>query len=395
MNGAALVLVEGTAQRFTDAMLRKDWAALWTMLHPGARQDWQGVRDFVHFEQVKFGALTFVGAHMSSTRIEHSWRDPDTTTVYTTVVTLGVSLQATAPKDVLSAPSHLALEQGLFNNTLLVLAQNHGTWQVLVAGPVDLEAPVLVPASPPARKLTVPLFMYHHVSHLPQKDLLDYNLTVTTADFGQQLNWLQKEGYQSISETELFAALYDGKVLPAHPMMLTFDDGYEDMFTDALPVLLAHHDRGVFYIITGLIGGDYLTWDQILALARDGMQIASHTVHHVNVGNPPRGTSTQAELLLSKQTLQEQLGQPVQFFCYPVGEPFHHDSMTQQRAVLADLFNDGYVGATLDPFSFFSAVQSAQLPYQLNRIRVSGGESLSAFSGILEVTLTSAGAWSS
>jgi peptidoglycan/xylan/chitin deacetylase (PgdA/CDA1 family) len=230
--------------------------------------------------------------------------------------------------------------------------------------------------------------MYHHVSRRPTHDLLDYTLTVNTTDFNQQLTWLSQHGYHSITQTDLFDAFYYGKALPAHPMMLTFDDGYEDVYTDALPVLLAHHDRGVFYIITGMIGGNYLTWEQIHILAQDGMQIASHTVHHVNVGQPPAGTSTQTELLLSKQTLQRQLDEPIQFFCYPSGEPFHHDTVAQQRMVLADLFKDGYVSATLDPFSIDSAVQNAQTPYQLNRIRVSGGEDLEAFIGILEATLS-------
>jgi hypothetical protein len=54
---------------------------------------------------------------------------------------------------------------------------------------------------------------------------------------------------------------------------------------------------------------------------------------------------------------------------------------------LKDLFNDGYVSATLDPFSTFSAVQNVQTPYQLNRIRVSGGESIDAYIGILNTTL--------
>jgi hypothetical protein len=107
----------------------------------------------------------------------------------------------------------------------------------------------------------------------------------------------------------------------------------------------------------------------------------------VNVGNPPAWTSTQAEFVLSKQTLQDELHQPVQFFCYPSGEPFHHDTLVEQQVVLKDLFDDGYVGATLDPFSIFSAIQNPQTPYQLNRIRVSGGESLQAFTGILGTTL--------
>lgn len=171
-------------------------------------------------------------------------------------------------------------------------------------------------------------------------------------------------------------------------MILTFDDGYNDMYTDALPSLLAHHYRGVFFIITGMIGGNYMTWEQVRTLAQDGMEIASHTIHHVNVGQPPAWTSTQNELLLSKETLETQLRQPVQFFCYPTGEPFHHDPIYEQQIVLTDLFNDGYVGATLDPFSYDSAIQNAQTPYQLTRVRVSGGESMQLFISILNSTLT-------
>ncbi len=383
-------LIDGVVHRFMDAMMQKNWKVMWSLLHPDARQSWQGEQDFLHVEQAKFGSIMFISYSQSTPRIVYSWRNPDTTQIYPYAATLGISLEATAPEKLLSAPSRLALAHGLFEHTLFALVQNHGLWQILVAGPADLEAPLLVPASPSARKLVVPIFMYHHVTNLLVRDLLDYNLTVRTSDFAQQLTWLQQHGYHSISETDLFDSLYYGKVLPAHPMMLTFDDGYEDMLTDALPVLLAHQDRGVFYIITGMIGGHYMIWDQIHALARDGMQIASHTIHHVNIGQPPAWTSTQAELLISKHTLETQLDQPVQFFCYPVGEPFHHDTVLQQQIVLADLFDDGYVGATLDPFSLFSAVQNGQTPYQLPRIRVSGGESLAAFIGILNTTLRDA-----
>jgi peptidoglycan/xylan/chitin deacetylase (PgdA/CDA1 family) len=279
------------------------------------------------------------------------------------------------------------LRHGLFNQTLFALASHNGTWLILLSGPADADAPILVPRAAPVVKILVPIFMYHHVSHLPTSNPLDYSLTVTTSDFEEQLIWLQQHGYQSITQTELFDALYDGKALPTHPMMLTFDDGYEDVYTDALPALLAHHYRGVFYIITGKIGGVYMTWDQVRTLAQDGMQVSSHTVHHVNVGNPPAGTTTHIELASSQDTLETQLDEPIQFFCYPSGEPFHHDTVLQQQNVLKELFQDGYVGATLDPFSLFTATQNAQTPYLLNRLRVSGGEDLNSFIGILNVAL--------
>lgn len=380
-------ILDTTIRGFMHAMMRKDWATMWSMLSPDTRQLFKGEQDFEHFEQAKFGAIAFVSFQPGKTQLLQPWLDPDTTRVYSIAAVLQVSLAATAPAGVLTAPSRNALVNGLFHNTLMSLVLHNGKWQVVLAGPADLDAPVLVPASPPHVRLLVPVFMYHHVSNKPTENILDYSLTVTTTDFNAQLDWLQAQGYHSINMTELFDALYYGKTLPPHPMILSFDDGYEDMYTDALPALLAHHDRGVFYIITGMIGGRYLTWNQVRALAENGMQIASHTIHHVNIGQPPAYTTTQDELQQSLATLQALLGQPIQFFCYPTGEPFHHDSYYEQQVVLADLLNDGYVGATLDPFSFDAAIQNAQTPYQLPRVRVSGGEGLLSFTGILNYVL--------
>ena len=380
-------LIATAAKSFMNAMTKKDWADMWSMLTPAAQQLWQGKKDFIHFEQAKFGSLKFITYKDTPAQIQSSWLDPDTTQVYTGVATLRVSLAAAAPRGLLTAPSSAALDNGLFNNIQFALLPYHSSWRVLLAGPADLDAPVLVPASPPATELLVPIFMYHHVSNQPTKNLLDYGLTVRTTDFNAQLTWLQQQGYHGINLIELFDALYYGKALPAHPMILSFDDGYKDMYTDALPALMAHHYRGVFFIITGMIGGNYLTWNQVRTLARDGMQVASHTVHHVNIGEPPAGTTTQEELVVSKSMLQTLLGRPIQFFCYPSGEPFHHDSVYEQMIVLTDLLADGYVGATLDPFAFDSAIQDARTPYLLPRIRVSGGEDLRTYIGILQSTL--------
>jgi peptidoglycan/xylan/chitin deacetylase (PgdA/CDA1 family) len=379
--------IDMRATLFMNAMLHKNWNSMWLMLSPYAQQLWQGEKDFIHFERAKFGPLKLTAFSDSSAQMHSTWLDPDNTQVYSNVEVLHVSLEASAPQGLLTAASNRALSKGLFKNTLFALVYYQYNWRVLLAGPADLDAPILIPSSLPVTKLLVPIFMYHHVSNLPTRNYLDYGLTVTTTNFNTQLDWLQQQGYHSITQTELFDALYYGKVLPAHPMILTFDDGYEDVYTDALPALLAHHYRGVFYIITGMIGGNYMTWQQVRTLAQDGMQVASHTIHHVNIGQPPAWTSTQNELLVSKETLESQLLQPVQFFCYPTGEPFHRDPVYEQQIVLADLFKDGYVGATLDPFSYDSAVQNAQIPYQLPRIRVSGGESLQLFISILNSTL--------
>ena len=379
--------IDNATNAFMQAMMNKDWASMWSMLSPDAQRSYQGEQDFANFEQAKFGAITFIGFKASASVLQQPWLDPDSTYIYPIAATLQVSLTATASQGLLTGASLADLNNGLFQHTPFALVPHNGQWLIAVAGPADLDAPILVPATAPHTRVQVPVFMYHHVSNKPTTNLLDYTLTVTTAEFVRQLDWLQGQGYASINMTELFDALYYGKALPPHPMILSFDDGYEDMYTDAVPALLAHHYRGVFYIITGMIGGRYMTWNQVRTLDEYGMQIASHTVHHINVGEPPAYTSTQQELLDSKNTLQAQLSKPIQFFCYPTGEPFHHDSVYEQQLVLADLLADGYIGATLDPFSFNGTIQDAQTPYQLPRVRVNGGESLEAFTGILDATL--------
>jgi peptidoglycan/xylan/chitin deacetylase (PgdA/CDA1 family) len=379
--------IDSAANTFMQAMMNKDWGSMWSMLSPDAQRSYQGEQDFARFEQAKFGAITFTGFQASVSVLQQPWLDPDSTYIYPIAATLQVSLTATAPQGALTGASLADLNNGLFQHTPFALVPRNGLWLVALAGPADLDAPILAPSTPLHTRLQVPIFMYHHISSKPTYNLLDYSLTVTTTEFVKQLDWLQAQGYASINMTELFDAFYYGKALSPHPMILTFDDGYEDMYTDAVPALLAHHYRGVFYIITGMIGGRYMTWNQVRTLDEYGMQVASHTVHHINIGQPPDYTSTQQELLDSKNTLQEQLNKPVQFFCYPTGEPFHNDSDYERQLVLADLLADGYIGATLDPFSFNGTIQDAQTPYQLPRVRVNGGESLQSFTGILNATL--------
>lgn len=405
--------VTNAANRFMQYMQQKNWAAMWSMLAPDAQSLWQNEIDFTHFEQMKFGAINFQHYMLGQAIASHPWLDPDTTQVYSSAVTLDVSLQASAPPGLLTTPSNDALNKGLFEHMLFAVTQDvRGNWQVLIPGPADFEAPILVPAKLPETRTTtsptmtslaplgpvdtppahviLPVFMYHHVSSQPTRDLLDFSLTVTTAEFNHQLDWLQKQGYKSITMTELFDAFYYGKVLPSKAVMLTFDDGYTDVFTYAFPALLAHHYRGVFYIPSGLRNGWYMTWDQLRTLAKSGMEIADHTINHADLAQYPmtqHKTTPQQEILNSKTMLEQELGIPIQFFCYPYGEPFHHGTQAVRQIVLQDLFNDGYVGATLDPFALNSALQIAAQPYLMPRIRVSGGESMTAFMGVLKATL--------
>ena len=369
-----------TAQRYMNAFMRKQYDQVWGMMDPDAQAFWGTQATFTSFLTHKFGQLPLVSFAVGEAKTFSTWINPDTTQSYNNVVAMPVTLKIGPTKDILTPPSEQAVEQGLFDHLNVVEIKSDGLWRVLLGGPLDREAPILVPAKAPPLVITVPILMYHHVA--PQASASDIRAglggnTVKTPDFATQIDYLAHNGYHPVILTDVFNNMYYGLPLPAHPIVISFDDGYTDNFTDALPVLQRHHFVAEINVISGLIGGLWLTWDQVRQMAADGFEIGSHTVHHYSLADVIPSTAEQ-ELADSKSTLEQQIGKPVQFFCYPSGEPFHHGTSGQRQFITTLLYQDGYVGALLDP-GLTSALQDAQTPYQLNRVRVSGDESMTLF----------------
>src|SRR5437764_14028738 len=145
-----------------------------------AQQLYQDKQEFVRFEQAKFRKLRFVSYKESPTEQVQPWLDPDTTQVYPVATLQYISLEATAPPGMLTYPSNLALGKGLFHDTLFAMTLKHGKWEVVVAGTAHIDAPILVPASPPKVQFFVPIFLYHPLSKAPTHNAMHYNLSVTT-----------------------------------------------------------------------------------------------------------------------------------------------------------------------------------------------------------------------
>lgn len=139
--------------------------------------------------------------------------------------------------------------------------------------------------------------------------------------FRQHLQYLRDEGYTTISLYDLDAALVAGAPLPAKPVILTFDDGYADHYTNAFPLLREFGMTGTFFIITDRAdhgSPGYLTWPQIEAMAAAGQSIESHTKTHPDL----RGRSYDFlvyELLGSLESIRAHVDQPGRMFCYPMG----------------------------------------------------------------------------
>ena len=382
---------QAVAQQYMTALLKHRYKTMWSLLHPQVQAIWPSEAAFANFCRVRFQDYTLQGFILGKPFGRLQWVNPETMVVYHQVILLPISLEI-QPNPTLEQSANLPPEDlypsHVFQNLTFVVQQavnpanQQSHWLILDGGPADLEAPILPPMRPTGTNVPVPILMYHHISNfVPANNLLELSLTVNVAHFAQQLDYLKEQGYHTITFNQLFAALYYGGPLPSHPIILTFDDGYEDAYQFSFPLLQAHGFSGMFYIITGVVGWQgYLNWDQIRTMQAAGMQIGSHTIHHVNIGATFLLSPEQAQLELqqSQAVLHRNLGIVIQQFCYPSGEPFRSGSLALQQRIIALLAADGYVGATTDP-GMTGFYQNGLTPFALLRIRVDGRESFADF----------------
>jgi peptidoglycan/xylan/chitin deacetylase (PgdA/CDA1 family) len=164
--------------------------------------------------------------------------------------------------------------------------------------------------------------MYHRIdAHTPTLPEITHRLTVTPQTFARQIAWLHDHGYHAITQRELFDALVHGKHLDARPVLITFDDGYRDVFGQASEALARLGMHATAYVITGRISGrdpSFLTWSLLRNLERRGIEIGSHTVSHVDLTQLSDAVLSR-ELRESRGTLERGLGHPVQWLSYPFG----------------------------------------------------------------------------
>jgi peptidoglycan/xylan/chitin deacetylase (PgdA/CDA1 family) len=231
-----------------------------------------------------------------------------------------------------------------------------------VSGPADVLAPG-------AGWINVPILTYHYIRINPDRfDRMGFALSVTPADFAAQMDWLKDSGYHPITAGDLHAYLRGARGLPSKPVILTFDDGYADFYTTALPILRAHDFRATAYVVSGFVGRpNYMTAAQVLEADRSGIEIGSHTVNHPNLTNLSSG-SVRSQLIDSKRFLEQLLGHPVTSFCYPSGKV---NSMVAWQVA-----NVGYDSATTTVFGFRHTLADR---YIWTRLRISGGETSDQF----------------
>ncbi len=178
--------------------------------------------------------------------------------------------------------------------------------------------------------------MYHHIGDFPAKaNSTRQDLTVSVSDFERQVNWLSQNNYSGISLENIYLYSQGQFTLPKKPVVFTFDDGYQDVFTNAIPILKKYGYTGSFGIITEWPGskqGDnvYASWDEISTARDEGMEIVCHTQNHFDGTNPKFDAAYIFENLSGCQKdLSDHLGSMEPILIYPYG---HYASIYLEQA---------------------------------------------------------------
>ena len=152
--------------------------------------------------------------------------------------------------------------------------------------------------------------------------------SVTPAQFKQHMDYLADNKFHVWALPRLIKALTIGQPVPEKVIAITFDDGYDSVYSKAFPVLLNHGFPFTVFITTGLVGGKgFMGWDTLNRLSSKGGTIANHTINHPHLIRSLSGesglqwvTRIKHELVEAERMLDKNIGYSPRLLAYPYGE---------------------------------------------------------------------------
>lgn len=219
----------------------------------------------------------------------------------------------------------------------------------------------------PAGDVTCPILLYHQIADITPPS----QYYMPPADFKVQMEALRDWGYTPIPVSLLVQAITSGAALPPRPIVITFDDGDQNVYTNAFPVMRALGFPAVIFVISSAVNGqDHLTSDEILEMVAAGWEVGDHSLTHLNLAD--NHGQVWVEASQSRLDLQASLGIPINTFAYPYG--------AADTFVMEKVSRYGYRAA------FGLGTSSAQGPdnlFYLSRIEVRYGTTLDQFFAFL------------
>lgn len=209
-------------------------------------------------------------------------------------------------------------------------------------------------------QLQVPVLYYHHVLCAPA-DALDPTLYICPEQFDAQMSYLHDQGWSTITADQLADLMANRQCPPARTFVVSFDDGPEDAYTNAAPILERYGMHGTFFVTSGVEGGareGRITWDQMTDLVARGHAIGDHTETHLNLKKQTADVLYQ-QIEGAQQIFAEHLGFRPRTFAYPYGR--YND------AAIAQVASSGFeLAFTVSG----GAKEASDAPYVSKRIQV-------------------------
>lgn len=208
-----------------------------------------------------------------------------------------------------------------------------------------------------ARQDYATVLMYHDIKAFPLN-----SFDVTEKDFQKQLDWLQENHYRTLSMDEYIDILESGRPFPEKSILITFDDGYEGVYTRAMPALIRHNMKATFFIVKKgfhlkLVGYPCLSRREVEEMAQNPLfTIGSHTLTHPDL-TKLSAEELQKELQESKACVEKITGKACRALAYPYG----FSNPTVWAATQAAGYQAAFSIACVDP-------QGADTRYTIPRI---------------------------
>jgi peptidoglycan/xylan/chitin deacetylase (PgdA/CDA1 family) len=212
----------------------------------------------------------------------------------------------------------------------------------------------------------IPILMYHVI----EDDLgrRYEQLYVSPANFRQQLLFLKENGFHTVTVRDVLEHWQLGKELPTKPIVLSFDDGYLSIYTEAFPLLKELGLVATFYINTNKIGSPTaLTPEMIREVSEAGIEIGSHSLSHLDL-RKISSKQLHKEVFDSKIKLEALTGMKITTFCYPAGK--------YNNKVLQEVKRAQYMGAVTTKVGLSSLQQGV---FTLSRVRINRRDNLEMF----------------
>lgn len=162
-------------------------------------------------------------------------------------------------------------------------------------------------------------------------------ISLAPAMFDWQMRWLYANQYRVLSLNEVVEALQNQTTLPERAVVITFDDGFESIYTHAFPTLSAYGFPATVFLVSDFCGGyndwpgqpafipryPLLNWPQIREMSQHGIEFGAHTRRHPRLDRLPSAQLLD-EIEMGKRMIEDRLGQGIHFFAYPYGCYNHH-----------------------------------------------------------------------